>query len=154
MINSVKPTVLIIDAPFYQDVVDELYKGATAVLQEAGVNYEHISVPGALEIPAALAMAIDKDGGKAYGGFVVLGCVIRGKTSHYEIVAGESARAVMDLSVSAQIAVGNGILTVENMEQAKERASVNKVNKGGWAASATLAMMELKQRMKHEAHGK
>jgi 6,7-dimethyl-8-ribityllumazine synthase len=140
--------LLIIEARFYDDLADELLKGAVAALERADASYERVSVPGCLEIPAALAMALtptDK-GGVRYDGFVLLGCVIRGETYHFDIVAGESARAIMDLSVAHRLAVGNGILTVENDDQAWVRARVSDLNKGGAAAEAALAMISLRQK--------
>jgi 6,7-dimethyl-8-ribityllumazine synthase len=143
------PHVLIIEARFYDDLADELAAGATAALERAGATYERIAVPGALEIPAALSMALDamEQGGTRYDGFVALGCVIRGETTHYDIVAGESARALMDLAVAESLAVGNGILTVENDEQAYARARVAEMNKGGAAAEAALRMIAIREQM-------
>jgi 6,7-dimethyl-8-ribityllumazine synthase len=143
------PHVLIIEARFYDDLADELAAGATAALEQAGATYERIAVPGALEIPAALAMALDamEAGSKHYDGFVALGCVIRGETTHYDIVAGESARALMDLAVSEGLAVGNGILTVENDAQAYARARVAELNKGGAAAEAALRMIAIRRQL-------
>ena len=105
--------------------------------------------PGVLEIPAALSMSLNvqKSGGKRYDGFIVLGCVIRGETTHYDIVANESARALMDLSVDEQLALGNGIQTVENEEQALARADKNRLNKGGHAAQAALQMIKLRNQL-------
>lgn len=146
-IPSVRPgsKVLVIDARFYEGIADELFRGASLVLEAAGAEVERISVPGVLEIPAALAMVLR--GPVAYDGFVVLGCVIRGETSHYDIVSNESARVVSDLAAQEAIAVGNGILTVENEAQAWARAKVDDMDKGGGAARATLAMMALRERM-------
>ena len=112
------PHILIIEARFYDDLADELAAGAMGALAKAGATYDRVSVPGALEIPAALAMALDamEAGGTHYDGFVALGTVIRGETTHYDIVAGESARALMDIAVAESLAIGNGILTVENDE--------------------------------------
>lgn len=139
------PHLLIVDAQFYADIGDELLKGAFMALEEAGTTFDHISVPGVLEIPAAIAMAIKSN--KNYDGYVALGCVIRGETSHYDIVAIESARAIMNMSVNEQIAVGNGILTVENRDQAWARAKVSDKNKGAGAAKAALAMIEIRKQM-------
>ncbi len=143
------PHLLIIDARFYEDLADELVKGAVAALEQEGATYDRVSVPGAFELPAAVSMALDaaENGGTSYHGYVVLGCVIRGETSHYDIVAGESGRALMDLAVAEAIAVGNGILTVENDEQAWARARVGEGNKGGAAAEAALAMIALRARL-------
>ena len=106
-------------------------------------------MPGALEIPAAIAIALDAAAarGRPFDGVVALGCVVRGETSHYDIVAGESARALMDISVARALPLGNGILTVENDEQARARASVSEMNKGGGAADAALHMVALKRRL-------
>ena len=134
--------LLIVEARFYNDISDELLAGATAAIERAGATFERVTVPGALEIPAAVAMAVAS--AKKFDGYVALGCVIRGETTHYETVANESARALMDLAVTHRLAVGNGILTVENDEQAWARARVSEMNKGGAAAEAALAMIALK----------
>ena len=133
--------ILIISARYYQDISAELERGAIGALEVAGVDYELMEVPGALEIPAAIAMAATS--GK-YDGYVALGCVIRGETSHYDIVAGESARGLNDLAIGQCLPIGNGILTTENQAQALTRAGVNEGNKGGFAANAMLAMLKLK----------
>jgi len=138
------PHLLIIEARFYDDLADELLRGAVAALERGQASYERVSVPGCLEIPAALAMALA--GPAAYDGFVLLGCVIRGETFHFDIVAGESARAITDLAVAHRLALGNGILTVENDDQAWARARVGDLNKGGGAAEAALAMIALRQK--------
>ena len=135
-------TFLIIEARFCADIADELVRGAIAALEAAGVRHERIAVPGVLEIPAALVIAADARSDLA--GYVLLGCVIRGETTHYDIVANESARSVMDLAVSRRLAVGNGILTVENGDQAWARAAVGKGDKGAMAARAAIAMADLK----------
>ncbi len=140
--------LLIIEARFYEDLADELVRGAEAVLGAAGAGWDRISVPGVLEIPAALAMALEAQaaGRVRYDGFVALGCVIRGETTHYDIVAYESAREIMRLATANRLALGNGILTVENANQAWARARVSEKDKGGMAARAALAMIELKRR--------
>ena len=138
---------LIIDARFYADIADELFAGATAELERRGATHERLSVLGVLEIPAALSMALEADGSENFDGFVLLGCVIRGETSHYDIVAGESARAIMDMAVDLGLALGNGILTVENGAQAWARARVAEKNKGGAAAAAAFEMAELRDRL-------
>ena len=140
------PHLLVIDARFYDDISDELVAGATEALSAAGATWDRISVPGVLEIPAALAMALDtvEDGDNDYDGYVLLGCVIRGETTHYDIVANESARAVMDLVVAESLALGNGILTVENDDQAWARARRSDKNKGAGAAEAALAMIRVR----------
>lgn len=140
-------SILVIDARFYEDIADALYEGASTVLDAAGVTYSRISVPGVLEIPAALAMALAaiENGTANYDGFVLLGCVIRGETTHYDIVANESARAIMELVIDAALPLGNGILTVENEAQALARARVSEMNKGGGAAEAALAVLRHKR---------
>jgi 6,7-dimethyl-8-ribityllumazine synthase len=134
-----KPRVLIIVAPYYKDVSAALLTGAQAALSEAEV--EVVEVPGALEIPGAIASAVKSR--TRFDGYVALGCVIRGETSHYDYVAGESARALMDLTLEG-VAIGNGILTVENRDQAMKRAGER--DKGGDAARACLAMIALRER--------
>lgn len=136
---------VIIEARFYPDIADELLKGAKAELEARGVTYERIDVPGVLEIPAALAMAVKAKGRqRGFDGYVLLGCVIRGETTHYDIVANESARAIMALTTAHTIAVGNGIQTVETEDQAWARARVDGKNKGGKAAIAAYEMAELR----------
>ena len=142
------PRILIIDARFYDDIADALVAGAMEVLEGQGADVTRVSVPGVLEIPAALAMALAamEAGTADYDGFVLLGCVIRGETSHYDIVANESARAVMELTIDAALPLGNGILTVENGEQAWARADPSKKNKGAAAAQAALDMIAIRDR--------
>ncbi len=135
------PEILIIYSDYYKEIADALMSGATAVLDKAGANYEKIEVPGVLEVPAALAMACEQN---RYDGFVLLGCVIRGETTHYEIVSNESARAIMDIMCRNNLALGNGIQTVENREQAWARANVDDRNKGGGAAEAALKMIKVR----------
>jgi 6,7-dimethyl-8-ribityllumazine synthase len=135
--------ILIVEARFYEDIADELVKGASQVLDAAGAIYQRIAVPGALEIPAAIRFAAD--GNDGFDGYVALGCVIRGETSHYDYVCGESARGLQDLAICDRLAIGNGILTVENREQAWARCAVDKKNKGGTVAEAALRMIELKK---------
>ncbi|HXV73612.1 MAG TPA: 6,7-dimethyl-8-ribityllumazine synthase [Sphingomonadales bacterium] len=137
--------VLIVEARFYPDIADALLAGARAALEKAGVACDVVTVPGALEVAPAIAFAAE---GGAYDGFVALGCVIRGATSHYDHVASESIRALQWLSVKKKLAIGTGILTVENRAQAMERASVAKKNKGGSAAKACLALLGIKGRFK------
>jgi 6,7-dimethyl-8-ribityllumazine synthase len=139
--------LLMIEARFYPDIADELARGAIAALEAAGAAHERVAVPGVLETPAALAYAV-KAG--RHDGFVMLGCVIRGETGHYDIVAVQSARAIMDLSVEHRLALGNGILTVENAEQAWARARVDGGDKGGAAARAALAMIEAKAKLENK----
>ncbi|WP_296038329.1 6,7-dimethyl-8-ribityllumazine synthase [uncultured Agrobacterium sp.] len=144
-----QPHLLIVEARFYDDMADALLDGAKVALEEAGATYDIITVPGALEIPAAIAMALDgaDNGGTEYDGFVALGMVIRGETYHFDIVANESSRAIMDLTVSESLAIGNGILTVENDEQAWARVRRSDKDKGGFAARAALTMIELKKKL-------
>ena len=140
-----KARILIIESRFYAAIADELLRGAVAALDAAGAEHVIVSVPGALESPTALAMALR--GPEAYDGFVVLGCVIRGETTHYDIVAGTSACVVADIAAHEAIAVGNGILTVENEEQAWARARVAGLDKGGAAARTALAMVDLRRKL-------
>jgi len=135
--------VLIIEARYYEAINDGLLNGAKSALEEAGVTYDVVTVPGALEIPATLKFAAE--GKKPYDAYVVLGCVIRGETTHYDIVCDESARGVYDLVMKHGLALGNGIITVENDEQAEVRADIGRKNKGGEAARAALHMLELKK---------
>ena len=138
--------VLIVDANFYQDLAAELVRGAVAELEKIGVSYERLSVPGALEIPSAISLVSQGNDAKLFAGYIALGCVIRGETSHYDIVCGESARGLSKLALDRNLAIGNGILTVDNWEQAWARASVLKKNKGRDAAIACLSLFEIKQR--------
>jgi 6,7-dimethyl-8-ribityllumazine synthase len=139
--------ILIVEARFYTDIADALLAGAVHALQAAGAQHDRVTVPGALEIPAAIAIAIDaaKDAERPYDGAVALGCVIRGETFHFEIVSQESARALMDLAVSRGLPLGNGILTVDSESQAWARAHREEGDKGGDAARAALAMVRLKR---------
>ena len=146
MAKPTAPILLIVEARFYEDLSDALLKGATAALDEVGAKYDVVTVPGALEIPAAIAFTLDDDGSD-YDGYVALGCVIRGETYHFEIVANESSRALMTLSVEEELAIGNGILTVEDRDQAWARADVERGDKGGFAARAALTMIALRDRL-------
>ncbi len=137
------PHILIVEARFYDDISDALLAGAKAALASGGATFDVVTVPGALEIPAAIAMALK--GRTTYDGFVALGCVIRGETTHYDTVANESARGLMDISVAFAMPVGNGILTVENEAQAWARARATEGDKGGFAARAALTMIGLRQ---------
>lgn len=141
--------VVIVEARFYDDIQDALLAGAVAELDAAGTTYDILSVPGALEVPAAIAIALDaaKKNGKPYEGAVALGCVIRGDTIHFEIVSMESSRGLMDLSVARSIPLGNGIITVNNEEQAWARARADNLNKGGDAARAAIQMMRIKRKL-------
>jgi len=142
------PRILVVEARFYEDIADELYAGAAEALAEAGAEIERLQVPGAFEIPAAISMALaagDVEAIRPFDGYVALGCVIRGETSHYDYVCGESARGLQDLAVQSLAAIGYGILTVENGEQAWARADRKRKNKGRDAALACLRMIELRR---------
>jgi 6,7-dimethyl-8-ribityllumazine synthase len=145
--------ILVVEARYYDDIADMLLRGAKRVLKEAGAAFDIVTVPGALEIPAAIMIA--HHGATAreqpYDGVVALGCVIRGETSHYDIVAGESARAIMDISIALDMPMGNGILTVDTDAQARARARLAGEDKGGGAARAALALVRLKRRLVREA---
>ena len=136
--------ILIVEARYYEQIAGELLAGAKGYLSDAGCDVEVATVPGALEIPGAISMAFEFGD---YDGFVALGCVIRGETTHYEIVSNESARGLMNLTLDG-VCIGNGILTVENEAQALARARVNEMNKGSGAAEACLALVKF--RMAHE----
>ena len=140
---------LIVEARFYDDIQDALLEGAVAELTAAGLSYDVLTVPGALEIPATIAIALDAaaNSGKPYDAAIALGCVIRGDTIHFEIVSGESSRALMDLTLTRQLPLGNGILTVNTEAQAWARARVSELNKGGDAARAALAVLRIKRRL-------
>jgi 6,7-dimethyl-8-ribityllumazine synthase len=137
--------ILIIEARYYEDIADELLAGAQAAIAARGATCSVVTVPGALEIPPALAIALV--GGARFDGAVALGCVVRGETSHYDIVAGESARALMDISVEQRLPFGNAILTVNTMEQAMARAARERGNKGADAVDAMFALLALKRRL-------
>jgi 6,7-dimethyl-8-ribityllumazine synthase len=141
--------VLVVEARFYDALANELLAGAREALEKAGCRVDVLTVPGALEIPStvAIALRIAAEKGADYDAVVALGCVIRGETGHYDIVAGESARALMDISVAYEMPLGNGILTVENEAQAFARANRSEMNKGGGAAEAALAVLAIKQRL-------
>ena len=140
---------LIVEARFYDDIQDALLEGAVAELKAAGLTLDVITVPGALEIPAAIAIALDaaERKGRPYHAVIALGCVIRGDTIHFEIVSMESSRALMDLAVERKVPLGNGIITVNTEEQAWARARPNELNKGGDAARAAVAMLRIKHRL-------
>lgn len=133
---------LIVEARFYDHLNDMLVAGAKAAIEGAGHEAEVITVPGALEIPGAVSMAMEAD---IFDGYVALGVVIRGKTYHFEVVSNESARGIMALSLDGA-AIGNGVLTTENEAQAIARADPAQMNKGGAAAEAAMAMLALKNR--------
>jgi 6,7-dimethyl-8-ribityllumazine synthase len=146
---SFSPSVLLIEGRFYETISDELAKGALTALEAVGATVHRISVPGALEIPQVLAFAV-RAGLAPFGatrwryhGAIALGCVIRGETSHYDIVANESARSLLSIAASSGVPLGNGILTVENEAQAWERASITDGNKGADAAQACLRLIDV-----------
>ncbi|KQN87030.1 6,7-dimethyl-8-ribityllumazine synthase [Sphingomonas sp. Leaf67] len=134
--------ILIVEARFYDHLNDLLLEGARSAIEAAGHEHETVTVPGALEVPGAIAIA---DAAEVYDAFVALGVIIRGETYHFEVVSNESARGIMNLSLEG-VPVGNGILTVENEAQALTRAKRDEKDKGGEAAKAALAMMELRER--------
>jgi 6,7-dimethyl-8-ribityllumazine synthase len=139
--------LLVVEARFYDDIADMLLKGATRALKKDGAAFDRVTVPGSLEIPQAIALALEaaQQRGRPYDGVVALGCVIRGETSHYDIVAGESARGLMSIALAQCIPIGNGILTVDTQAQAEARARPDKWDKGGGAAEAALALVRLRR---------
>ena len=137
---NITPSVLLVVAPYYAPITNQLISGATEVLKGASAKIDLVEVPGALEIPTVISLASND-----FSGFIALGCVIRGETSHYETVSSESSRALSNLGLTG-ICIGNGILTVENYEQADERANPLLQNKGGLAAIASLTLINLKNR--------
>ncbi len=141
--------MLIVEARYYDNFADELLKGAMRVLEEAGAEADLITVPGALEIPSAIAMAVDAAAAKKkpYDGAVALGCVVQGETYHFEIVSNESARGLMDLSIQRKLPLGNGILTVDTEAQAVARLGGAEGHKGEDAARAALAMVRIKREL-------
>lgn len=147
-----QPHIMIVEARFYDDIADELAKGAIEVIEEAGASYERYPVPGSFEIPAAIQFAVRSmdfyTARQRFDGYVALGCVIRGETTHYDYVCQESARGLHDLALRHTLAVGYGILTCENRDQALERARVDKGDRGGNAARACLAMIEMKRQFR------
>ncbi|HEX4111417.1 MAG TPA: 6,7-dimethyl-8-ribityllumazine synthase [Stellaceae bacterium] len=136
--------VLLVEARYYTHINDELLRGAAAELERHGIAHERVAVPGAFEIPAAIQFAHLSRAG--FDGYVALGCVIRGETSHYDLICTECARGLQDLALRERLAIGFGVLTVENEAQALARARIDKKNKGGEAVRACLAMIELKRR--------
>ena len=141
--------ILIVEARYYDEIADALLTGAKKAVAEAGAQFDVISVPGALEIPTAIAIAIDaaQRKRKPYDGAVGLGCVIRGETIHFDIVSDLSAQGLMELSVERRLPIGNGIITVENEAQAYARARVEDQDKGGGAVRAALALIDIKQKL-------
>jgi 6,7-dimethyl-8-ribityllumazine synthase len=139
--------ILVVEARYYEDIADALLSGVISALDDVGASHDRITVPGALEIPTALAIALDVATAKrkSYDGAVALGCVIRGETLHFEIVSEQSARGLMDVSIARKIPIGNGILTVDTEAQAFARARVTEGDKGGEAARAALALIRIKR---------
>ena len=142
--------ILLVEARYYDDIADLLLAGAMKELQSAGAAVEQISVPGSLEIPIAIALALEVAAKKRrpYDGVVALGCVIRGDTIHFEIVSNESARGLMDLAITRNVPIGNGIITVDTEVQALARARMEEQDKGGDAARAALALVRLERRLR------
>jgi len=147
--NAKGARILVVEARFYDDIADALLAGAMQVLTEARAKVDRISVPGSLEIPAAIAIALDgaRRKRRPYDGVVALGCVIRGDTIHFEIVSQESARGLMELSIARGLPIGNGIITVNTEAQAFARARVDEQDKGGDAARAALSLVRVKRRL-------
>jgi 6,7-dimethyl-8-ribityllumazine synthase len=148
-VEQVRAHILILEARFYGELCDELCRGAIAAIERAGATWERMAVPGALEIPGAIALAHETG---LYHGYVALGCVLRGETTHYDIVSEESARGIMDLTLEG-LCIGNGILTCENEAQAWARAKVDDMDKGGGAADAALSMIRFSRLMGRKAAG-
>lgn len=145
-----KIRVLIVEARYYGEISDALLVGAQDALKAFGADFDVVTVPGAFEVPAAIGYALEgghRPAGVSYDGYVALGCVIRGETTHYDYVCGESARGLMNLSVEKGLAIGYGILTVEDEDQAWARARISEGDKGGFAARACLDMIALKRRL-------
>src|ERR1044072_289742 len=141
--------ILVVEARYYDDIADLLLRGAKRVIRDAQAAFDLVTVPGALEIPAAIMIGLHAAAAREqpYDGVVALGCVIRGETSHYDIVAGESARAIMDISIALDMPVGNGLLNVDTDAQAKARARQTGQDKGGGAARAALSLVRLKRKL-------
>ena len=143
--------VLLVCSPYYKDITQNLIKGAIMVLRSNSVEYKIINVPGALEIAPSIKIYSEKSSKEnLFDGFVALGCIIRGETYHFEIVSNESARALSDLSITYSLPIGNGILTVENKEQAIERSDPLRLNKGAGAALACLSLINHKNNISYE----
>ncbi len=142
------PRILVVESRFYNDISDELLDGAKRVLDAANAEFDRIAVPGSLEIPVAIQIALDaaEKVRKPYDGVVALGCVVQGETFHFDIVAMQSARGLVDISMERRIPIGNGILTVDTMAQAWARARLEEGDKGGDAARAALALVEIKRK--------
>ena len=146
-----KKKILLVCSPYYKDVTNNLIKGASDLLKSNSVDYKILNVPGALEIAPAIKLVLDKAQKKpVFDGFVALGCVIKGETYHFEIVANESSRALTNLSINYSIPIGNGILTVSNKDQAIRRSDPNQLNKGAGAALACLSLINIKNSIYYE----
>jgi len=145
-----KLRLLIIEARFHAAVSDALLKGASAAIAAAGAEFDVVTVPGAMELPAALAFAEEgghRPAGVRYNGYVMLGCVIRGETYDFEVISNEAARGLTDLAIGRRLAIGNGVLNVDNINQAAVQARPDKEDRGGRAAKACLAMIALRKRL-------
>jgi len=134
---------LIVIANYYEDISSELLKGAIAELEKEKIAYHKITVPGAFDIPAVISFACDSS---TYDGYIALGCIVKGETIHHEVIANESARALTDLAVNMNLAIGNGILTVNNKKQGMERASTQQRNKGGFAAKTAIKLAKIRDK--------
>ena len=145
------PYLLVVDSEFYPEVSEELVRGALAEIGKSGGTYTRVSVPGAFEIPGAIRMAVRSlelvGGRRRFDAYVALGCVIRGETSHYDHICAEVTRGLMDIALHFSVAIGNGVLTCENKEQAVERATPERGNKGGFAAMAAMRMIDVKRQI-------
>jgi 6,7-dimethyl-8-ribityllumazine synthase len=143
------PHIMIVESRYYEDIAQELISSVLQELSEVGATHERFEVPGAFEIPTAVRYAVESGGvdasRKHFDGYIALGCVIRGQTSHYDYVCGESARGLQDLALKYSLAIGYGILTVENRDQAMNRAKRSEQDRGGHAARACLRMLDLKR---------
>ncbi len=145
-----KLRILIVEARYYDKISDALLEGAKAAITAGGADYDVVTVPGAFELPAAIGFAENgghRPAGVRYDGYVALGCVIRGETTHYDYVCGESARGLMNLSIEKGLPIGYGVLTVEDEAQAWARARVSEGDKGGFAANTCLAMIALRRKL-------
>jgi len=147
-LTTQKNKILLVCSPYYEEITNNLIKGASNFLNSKSIDYETLFVPGALEIGPAIKLVNDKASHQSFDGFVALGCIIRGETYHFEIVSNESARALTELSLRYSLPIGNGILTVENKDQALKRSDPLGLDKGGAAVSACLSLLEIKNSLK------
>ena len=146
-----KKKILLVCSPYYKDIASNLIKGASDLLESKSVDYKILNVPGALEIAPAIKLVLDKSlKNPFFDGFVALGCVIKGETYHFEIVANESSRALTEISINYSIPIGNGILTVYNKDQAIVRSDPNQLNKGADATLACLSLINIKNSIEYE----